>query len=430
MKLPYAPLEFTDKGALAKPAQVDDALKLVGAQRAADVLVIAHGWNNDLKAAEALYRKLGDNVAGRLRPATKLAVVGVIWPSLRWADDDAAAGGGASATSAAADEAALAEAIDASATDEQQANQLKDLADALDTPAGRAQYVAALRDALPPPVKGADEDPAPAVLRTGDPDQLFELVRVAVLGGAGSSQAAAPEAGDSAPGVSPDLLSGGGPAATEGAGLFGMSWSQLGRQVLNTSTYYTMKARAGSVGADGVAPFVNRLNAEHDVRVHLAGHSFGGRVMAAAATNVTSDIASLTLLQAAFSHFGFTHDYGGSGKDGAFRGALANGRIKGPIAVTHTRNDKAVGLAYAIASRLAGQAGAAIGGPDDPYGGIGANGSLGTDAVALVLGDPSTTYTFTDGRVHNLRADATIHSHSDVSNEAVANALAAVMRLS
>ena len=152
--------------------------------------------------------------------------------------------------------------------------------------------------------------------------------------------------------------------------------------------------------------------------------------MAAAATNATSRIASLTLLQAAFSHFGFTHDYGGSGKDGAFLGAIANGRIEGPVAVTHTHNDKAVGLAYAIASRLAGQAGAAIGGPDDPYGGIGANGSLGTNAIALVLGDPSTTYTFTDKRLHNLRADATIHSHSDVSNEAVANALAAVMRLS
>ena len=29
MKLPYAPLEFTDKGALAKPAQADDAQALL-----------------------------------------------------------------------------------------------------------------------------------------------------------------------------------------------------------------------------------------------------------------------------------------------------------------------------------------------------------------------------------------------------------------
>lgn len=429
MKLPYAPVEFTEKGVLAKPAQVDDVLTLLRARTATDVLVLAHGWNNDLRAAERLYERLGDNVAVRLRPGARVVVVGVIWPAIRWADDDAAAGGGAAASSAGADEAALAAAIDGSATDASQAARLRDLADTLDTAVGRAEFVAALRDALPPPASGADEDPAPAPLRTGDPEQLFELVRVAVLGGGAPSPGAASADEDAAPGVAPDLLAGGAPTATEGAGLFGMSWSQLGRQVLNTSTYYTMKARAGSVGADGVAPLVDRLNRELDVRVHLAGHSFGGRVMAAAATNVTSRVASLTLLQAAFSHFGFTHDYGGSGKDGAFRGAVANGRIEGPIVVTHTHNDRAVGLAYAIASRLAGHAGAAVGGPDDPYGGIGANGSLGTDAITLSLGDPGTTYTFTDGRIHNLRADATIHSHSDVTNEAVATALAAAMRL-
>ena len=165
--------------------------------------------------------------------------------------------------------------------------------------------------------------------------------------------------------------------------------------MLNTVTYYTMKARAGDVGANGVAPLVDQINAAApDRRIHLAGHSFGARVVSAAATNVTTPIESLTLLQGAFSHYGFTTNYAGSGKDGAFRGALANGRIHGPVVITHTHNDQAVRLAYAVASRLAGQAGAAVGDKHDLYGGIGANGSQGTNAVELVLGDAAVGYQF------------------------------------
>ena len=233
-----------------------------------------------------------------------------------------------------------------------------------------------------------------------------------------------PVAGGGAPGVAPDLLGDG----TSGAGLFGLSWPALGRQLLNTVTYYTMKARAGDVGARGVAPLVDRINAAApDRRVHLAGHSFGARVVSAAATNITTPIESLTLLQGAFSHYGFTTNYAGTGKDGAFRGALANGRIHGPVVITHTHNDQAVRLAYAVASRLAGQAGAAVGDRNDLYGGIGANGSVGTNAVEGVLGDASTRYQFAPGSVYNLNADRTIANHGDVSNPAAANALAHAM---
>ncbi len=254
---------------------------------------------------------------------------------------------------------------------------------------------------------------------------MFDAVRVAVSG-EGDDLPASGAPGVGAPGVAPDLLDEG----TTGAGLFGMSWPALGRQVLNTITYYTMKARAGDVGANGVAPLVDQINAAApDRRIHLAGHSFGARVVSAAATNITTPIESLTLLQGAFSHYGFTADYARTGKDGAFRGALANGRIHGPIVITHTHNDQAVRVAYATASRLAGQAGSSFGDATDIYGGIGANGSQGTHAAELVLGDASTDYQFTAGVVHNLNADRTIAGHSDVTNPAVANALAHSMGL-
>jgi hypothetical protein len=46
--------------------------------------------------------------------------------------------------------------------------------------------------------------------------------------------------------------------------------------------------------------------------------------------------------------------------------------------ITHTRRDTAVGMAYAIASSVAGQASSAIGDADSPYGGLGSNGAQHT----------------------------------------------------
>ena len=58
--------------------------------------------------------------------------------------------------------------------------------------------------------------------------------------------------------------------------------------VLNFTTYFEMKARAGTVGKNGVAALIDRL-APQVQRIHLVGHSFGGRVVAAAAANSTND---------------------------------------------------------------------------------------------------------------------------------------------
>lgn len=51
---------------------------------------------------------------------------------------------------------------------------------------------------------------------------------------------------------------------------------------MNLSTYFKMKIRAGTVGSKGLAPLIDRL-AQNVDRVHLVGHSFGGRLVTAAA---------------------------------------------------------------------------------------------------------------------------------------------------
>lgn len=425
MQIPITTVEFTKSGRPADDSQLAAALAMVTDQRATDVLILSHGWNNDMAAARRLYDRIRQNLssassaAGSIRPV----VLGVLWPSIRWAEEDQIAGGGVSVGD---EDLELATAIDAAVDDADMAAQLREAIADLDTAAGRARFVTTARRLLPAGAVVDDEDGVPSTLVSSGPDEVFFAVRDAVLLGE-DTPGPEPSPSERAPGIAPDLLA---EHDATAAGLFGLSWPSLARQVLNTFTYYTMKARAGDVGARGVAPIIDRLNAMTDApRVHLAGHSFGARVVAAAATAATTPIASMTLLQGAFSHYGFTSNYADSGNDGAFVPAVASGRIRGPVVITHTHNDKAVGLAYAIASRLARQAGAGLGDRSDLYGGIGANGSVGSDAIELVLMDRGSSYTFLESKIYNLKADDYIQGHSDVTNPEVVNALAQAMGL-
>jgi hypothetical protein len=162
------------------------------------------------------------------------------------------------------------------------------------------------------------------------------------------------------------------------------------------------------------------------IRLHLVGHSFGGRVVAAATDAVGSSnkIDSLTLLQAAFSHNGLATKFDGK-SDGFFRKVVTGKKVRGPILVTCTKNDTAVGIAYPLASRIAGQDSAGLGDENDPYGGIGRNGALKTpEAIKGSLLEAKSAYTFKAGSIYNLNADAFIGDHSDICRPEVAWALA------
>ncbi len=138
-------------------------------------------------------------------------------------------------------------------------------------------------------------------------------------------------------------------------------------------------------------------------------------------------MTTLTLLQGAFSHNGFARDYQ-PGKNGAFRDVVSPGLVNGPILVSHTDNDTAVGIGYAIVSRLAGQQAAGIGDANDLFGGIGRNGAVKTPEADFNTMLPTKgKYTFKRGTVHNLLADDFIADHGDVHKPEVANALAQSM---
>src|SRR6185369_7988531 len=168
------------------------------------------------------------------------------------------------------------------------------------------------------------------------------------------------------------VLGHGGAAADEGgaAGLGDLLHGAVegARNLLNFLTYYKMKNRAGLVGRRGLAPVLAQVAALPNApRLHLVGHSFGARVVTSAVLGPeggdNNHINTLVLLQAAFSHNSFAEHFDGP-RDGFFRAVVASSCVKGPIMITHTANDTAVGIAYALASRVSGQDAAAVGGPD------------------------------------------------------------------
>jgi hypothetical protein len=191
----------------------------------------------------------------------------------------------------------------------------------------------------------------------------------------------------------------------------------------NFLTFMAMKYVAGKVGADGLAPAISRVTG---VRIHLIGHSLGARLVTACckalAEQNAKPIASLSLLEAAFSHFGFS-------PEGYFRNVIESRIVRGPMISTFSRLDLVVGKAYAVVSRLAHDNLTAIGDATDPYGGIGHNGAQRTvESKTIALQQAPQPYAFESGIVTCLDGSAgLITGHDDVTNLNVTWAIASAI---
>ena len=431
--IPYVETEFDKKGALTSPAPLLP-------DKVTDLFVISHGWNNDKQDAEALYQELFTNFMTVGDPADlagrSQAIIGVIWPSKKFdelvaasGEDQAGEGGAGLNPTAANDPSSLAvvaaklDAMERFFSDPSDVERLRRartlLPDLEDKATARRQFVEELRAMLDP--SAANKEDASTRFFKDDGNDIMKNLQIADKD---------LDKGLSAPQGGASLPVGGGAAAGVGgaagfkqkiAGFLGAAMN-----VLNFTTYYEMKARAGTVGKNGVGPLIDHLAPSVD-RIHLIGHSFGGRVVAAAAAASTTDkIRSMSLLQTAFSHNGFSKQM-----SGFFRSVVENNRVHGPILVTHTHNDRAVGIAYPLASRLSGDQAAALGDKNDKFGGLGRNGAQKmetgetTDGVLL---DTDGGYTFAAGRFFNLEASKFIAGHSDVRGRQVAYAIRCAVR--
>jgi len=428
-------VEFDKKGKVFNQAQVNAVLDAV--PNLTDLFVISHGWNNNSAEARNLYDRFFnslDAVRG-LDLVTGLdgrtfGQLRVFWPSKKFEDSELIPGGGAAGMTTESDQALLdllerlksdSERLDVPAQDPQREaaiTRAQELVPSLEQDAGaRKEFVDTLRSILDRdaahPEDGSEE------FFEMDPEELFKAL----------------EEGVTAPGPTPQ---GGAAALGDAGGAAGLKELVSGtkaaaRRIANFTTYYEMKERAGTVGRVGLSPVLRQIRQKNpDIRLHLIGHSFGGRVVTAAgdALDANTPKVTITLLQAAYSHNGLSEKFDQK-NDGLFRKLLSEKRASGPILITHTKNDKAVGIAYPLASRLARVKAAAFGDENDPYGGMGRNGAQHTPEAQGNAGNLKPVgdeYTFAAGKVYNLKADQFIKDHSDVTGHQVAYALLHAIR--
>lgn len=410
------------------------------AQAPKHLFVISHGWNNNEAEADDLYRRFftaADNVWAHFPGFTSAQcfALGIVWPSKKFDENAFAAAAGPNAVPGAA--AGIAPgAIDAEITS--QLTALKEIANDATAQAfldhaiaqipllsvsqsAQDDFVAALTAAFPQGPQEPDPglDSGLATLNTTPGHTVLnQIVATLQTGPAAGRQAGGAAAIGGAAGFNPL-------AAIKNAALV----------LANVTTYWTMKERAGLIGRTGVVQTLAKaMTALPGVKVHLIGHSFGGRLVTAAANALPGgsaghQVATMLLLQGAYSHYGMAQNYEPS-TDGIFRSVITSHKVASQIQITHSTHDLAVGLAYPIASALAHQIGAAAW--INPFGGMGADGARTTpEAFEDTLQPVGAAYSTvaTPQIVRNLNGDAIITSHGDVTHDEIAYAaLSAISR--
>ena len=430
--IPYFEAQFDKNGTLTNSVSLPSGTT--------DLFVMSHGWRNDANDATRLYTDFFSNLANpqivspdRLVDR-KCAIIGVFWPSKNFDAFIAAQGSGTPHNAADIGDAvsdpesqkkliAQLEALKASGIFDEPAQrsaltEAQALVPDLDDKAtARAAFMGRLRSLMDP--GSADREDASDIFLENDPNDIFKRLNIPPH----AVDRSIPKTGKAlALATDPAVV-----ATGRAAGLLDIfkGAAAAGSNAVSYLSYFMMKQRAGAVGAHGVAPLIDQL-ASGVERIHLVGHSFGGRVVAAAAlVSKNEKIHSVSFLQAAFSHNGFSP---ASLMNGFFRPVIEKQRVKGALIATYTKNDTAVGIAYPLASRISGTVAAALGDENDKYGGLGRNGAQQMNTGESVKADllpVGKAYSLTPGKIHNLRADDFVKNHSDVTGPEVFAAVAA-----
>ena len=415
----WAPLPFDRDGRCIAPQTRADILTAAASDAVTDVVVFAHGWNNDRQVASQRYVDFIEEFR-RLRLEHELPEVpGVLLVGILWPSTTLVFGG---------------ERVLAMAGRRPEDLELAELADLVDSEEARERLVelaarpsigpeeAAELAGLLPSGLGLSGDEAPEDDGDGVPMEVWRRVPDPVVERERTPEEIAVDLEDFGrepkPGSPADDLSAAANARLDP------------RRLVRLLSVRQMKDRAGAVGVAGVARFLEDLLDRTDARVHLVGHSYGARVVLSAvcATRDTRRVRSMLLLQPAVSHLCFADPLPGTERRAGFADAPA--RVERPILATHSRHDRALRTFFHLALWRRGDLGEldiAARAKTPKYGALGGFGpsELGSRTDWVTMGPPPTAYDVTPGRVSVIALDGrtTIHGHGDVINEATAWAL-------
>ena len=427
---PYWELSFTKSGDLTAP-ESGEFVASVAASDVADLFMMSHGWGASAEAAHELYEAMFPLVAEAAQQAPEVGPIGfagIFWPALWFPDPpegtaprvaEAVRAGRPGAANAALSGRQIADALKESFDDPGEQANLEQMGRLIDegiegvgrearsTQEDRLERFHGLLQTLVRGDRQPDEDSGEtALLRTDDPEQ--DYVTISDVVGSTHFDPAAEGIGD----------------------IFGKVWNGA-KDTLRTASFYEMKARAGDVGHNGLGPLLEHLHARKPgLRVHLMGHSFGARLVSFALSGITSaqasPVASLYLIQGAFSHWSFaplqSMPFGTAGALSQYAD-----RVHGPLVATFSEHDWAVGRWYPRASFLARQNAEAAA---SQWGGMGSNGFQGVSpASGEDLLPAGTAYALKPGSYYRVNGSTIIDdtsqsafsgAHSDIRHPEVA----------
>lgn len=423
-KAPFYVIPFDRHGLCTGPLTRANLVRSVATDDPTDVFLFSHGWNNTWKDAVGHYDAFVTRLAAlRARNALnrpfRPMLVGVFWPSIvlvaPWErEPDIAAAPEADDDAVAAERAAV--------------DELAAL-----VPLERRERFYSLAQ------RGADLDEAEAA--------EFAGMVAAVFSTEDELEAAAPVSADAVVELWRKLPSGSGkpewgsitlgdeqPVAAPGAPQAAGFLSALDpRGLIRAATVLLMKDRAGRVGGTGVASLLGDILDAGDARVHLIGHSYGGKVMLSALARNPSQrrVDSVLLLQPAMSHLCFAEDIDetAAGREGAARPGgyrVTLDRTRQPVMTTFSRHDIPLTRLFHLAVHRASDLGEATiaGEPPSRYAALGGFGPRGADDETDVQSAraPGVPYPPTTDRVRivALESSDVIDGHGDVVNDATA----------
>jgi len=395
--------------------------KRISDEQPTHIFLFSHGWKGDVDAARDQYdrwiKAMLNRPADRARNPSpfKPFWIGLHWPSLLFGDEEVsgtAFGGGAAPLSPAEIKATYADRL----------NLGPDAIPLLDTIVDTHMKNAAANE-LPPEAAQAYSDLAAKI-------------------GYRSAGPSGPPDAEGAP-FDPQQAFDRGTAASVGANFAGGGLVDGILGPLRQFSYWTMKKRARAIGESGMHAFVASLmNLAPQTRFHLMGHSFGTIVVSGilggpnARKSLPRKVDSAALIQGAVSLWAFGDSVHYTLRPGYFNPWVHQQAVRGPIIVSTSVFDKAVGVLYPWASAISFNNGAFDSLEADPnnlplYGAIGRFGICGLPgAENRVMLDENGEYGFQAGRIYNLESsqfikkmDGISGAHSDIDGPQVAHAL-------